>query len=127
MEKKNFLAFTNLPALKKNAIQLCGQEFINSLTTKSIYAKNEEFWRLVNEKLNIPDNAYEVRQAREQEEKEQKLAAEKAEDKAKQERLLANKKELYSKIRQGWKITVYEFTEVDKYGNKFVAQCTKES
>lgn len=39
MDKKNFEAFTNLPALKKNAIQLCGQEFINELTVKGIYSE----------------------------------------------------------------------------------------
>lgn len=126
MDKKNFEAFTNLPALKKNAIQLCGQEFINELTVKDIYAKHDQFWRIVNNKLNIPDDAYEIKQAREQEQKERKLVEEKAREQAEIERLLANKKELYGKSRQGWKITVFELSESDKYGNKFIAQCTKE-
>lgn len=126
MDKKNFEAFTNLPALKKNAIQLCGQEFINELTVKGIYAKHDEFWRIVNNKLNIPDDAYEIKQARDQEQKERKLVEEKAREQAEIERLFANKKELYSKNRQGWEITVFELSESDKYGNKFIAQCTKE-
>lgn len=126
MDKKNFEAFTNLPALKKNAIQLCGQEFINDLAVQGIYAKHDDFWRIVNNKLNIPDDAYEIKQAREQEEKERKLVEEKAKEQAEIERLLANKKELYRKSRQGWKITVFELSESDKYGNKFIAHCTKE-
>ncbi|MBD2607352.1 hypothetical protein H6G81_23185 [Scytonema hofmannii FACHB-248] len=117
----------SLPALKKNAIQLCGQDFIDSLTVKGIYAKHDELWRLVNKKLNVTDDAYEIKQAREQAEKERKLAEEKAIKQAERERLLANKKELYSKNRQGWTITVFELPESDKYGNKFVAQCTKEA
>ena len=123
MDKKNFEAFTNLPALKKNAVQLCGQEFIDSLTVKGIYAKNDDFWRFVNNKLNVPDDAYETKKAMEQEEEERKLAEERAKEQEEKERLLANKKELYSKNRQGWTITVFELLKADKYGNKFVAQC----
>lgn len=127
MDKKNFEAFTNLPALKKNAVQLCGQEFIDSLTVKGIYAKNDNFWRFVNNKLNVPDDAYETKQAMEQEEEERKVAEEKAKEQEEKEILLANKKELYSKDRQGWTITVFELLKADKYGNKFVAQCILEA
>ncbi|BAZ10448.1 hypothetical protein NIES4071_22640 [Calothrix sp. NIES-4071] len=127
MDKKNFEAFTNLAALKKNAIQLCGQELISSLTVKGIHAKHDEFWRFVNNKLNIPDDAYVIKLAKKQEEKERKLAEEKAREQAERERILENKKELYSKTRQEWKITVFELPESDKYGNKFIAQCTNKS
>ncbi|MFP5274041.1 hypothetical protein [Coleofasciculus sp.] len=37
MEKKNFKAFTNLNPLKKNAIQLCGQEFVDSLRALPVF------------------------------------------------------------------------------------------
>ncbi len=70
MEKKNFKAFTKLNPLKKNAIQLCGQEFVDSLTANGIYAKDDEFWIEVNRKLNIPDNAYEQKKNREKVEEE---------------------------------------------------------
>jgi hypothetical protein len=127
MEKKNFEAFTNLRPLKTNAIQLCGQDFIDGLAEKGIYAKDAEFWREVNKKLNIPDDVSELKQAQEKAEGERKQIEEKAKIQAERERLLANKKELYSKDKQGWKITVFELLESDKHGNKFVAECTKEA
>ncbi|MFN6474868.1 hypothetical protein [Nostoc sp. DedQUE07] len=126
MDKNNFEAFTNLPALKKNAIQICGQEFIDSLTKKGIYAKDSQFWAEVNKKLNIPDDAYESKQAREQAEHEQVLLENKAKKQAENERLLANKKEVRSENRKDWKITVFELTELDIFGKKFIAECTKE-
>ncbi|MEH2255852.1 hypothetical protein [Nostoc sp.] len=126
MDKTNFKAFTNLPALKKNAIQVCGQEFIDNLTEKGIYAKDSEFWQEVNRKLNIPDNAYEIKQAREQAEREQQLLEKKVKEQAEEQRLLANKKEIHSKNRKDWKITVFELPESDIFGKKFVAECTKE-
>ena len=127
MEKKNFNAFTNLSPLKKNAIQLCGQEFVDSLTAKGIYAKDDEFWIEVNRKLNIPNNAYDQLKIREKMEREQALAEERATEEAERERLLSNKKELYSKNRSDWTIVVFDLLETDKYGNKFVAECTKSS
>lgn len=92
MEKKNFNAFTKLNPLKKNAIQLCGQEFVDSLTANGIYAKDDEFWIEVNRKLNIPDDAYEQSKIREKENKKQALEEERAREKAEMERLLSNKK-----------------------------------
>ncbi|MEQ9622953.1 hypothetical protein [Coleofasciculus chthonoplastes] len=127
MEKKNFKAFTKLNPLKKNAIQLCGQEFVDSLTANGIYAKDDEFWIEVNRKLNIPDNAYEQLKIREKVKREQALAEERAREKAEMERLLSNKEELYSKNRSDWTIVVFEMLGTDKYGNKFVAECTKSS
>jgi len=127
MEKKNFKAFTNLNPLKKNAIQLCGQEFVDSLTANGIYAKDDKFWIEVNRKSNIPDNAYDQRKIRDKVKMEQALAEEIARDKAEMERLLSNKKELYSKNRSDWTIVVFEMLGTDKYGNKFVTECTKSS
>lgn len=34
----NFETVIDLPPLKKNAIQVCGKEFIDSLTAKKLYA-----------------------------------------------------------------------------------------
>ncbi|MEH1858766.1 MAG: hypothetical protein V7L21_12320 [Nostoc sp.] len=127
MDKTNFEAFTNLPALKKNAIQVCGQEFIDNLTKKGIYAKDSEFWQEVNRKLNVPDDAYEIKQAREQAEREQKLLEAKIKEQAEKQRLLANKKEIHSKNRKGWKITIFKLPESDiTFGKNFLAECTKE-
>ncbi|MEQ8976030.1 MAG: hypothetical protein RIE73_37325 [Coleofasciculus sp. C1-SOL-03] len=127
MEKKNFKAFTNLNPFKKNAIQLCGQEFVDSLTANGIYAKDDKFWIEVNRKLNIPDNAYDQRKIREKVEREQALAEEIAREKAEMERLLSNKKKFDSKNRNDWTIVVFELLETDEHGNKFVAECTKSS
>ncbi|MEH1950507.1 MAG: hypothetical protein V7K77_26635 [Nostoc sp.] len=126
MDKNNFEAFTSLPALKKNAIQVCGQEFIDSLTKKGIYAKDSEFWEEVNKKLNIPNDAYEIKQAREQAEREQLLLEKKAKEQAETQKLLINKKEIFSKNRKDWKITVFELPESDIFGKNFLAECTKE-
>ncbi|BAY18334.1 hypothetical protein NIES21_41800 [Anabaenopsis circularis NIES-21] len=73
MHKRNFEASTNLLALKKSAIQVCGQEFIDSLTKKGIYAKDIGFWLEVNKQLNISDDAYEVRKAEEEAKREQEM------------------------------------------------------
>ncbi|ACC84590.1 hypothetical protein [Nostoc punctiforme] len=126
MDKNNFEAFTNFPALKKNALKVCGQEFIDSLTKKGIYAKDSQFWDEVNKKLNIPDDAYESKQTREQTEREQVLLENKAKKQAKNEKLLANKTEVLSENRKDWKITVFELTESDIFGKSFIAECTKE-
>ncbi|MEH2172969.1 hypothetical protein [Nostoc sp.] len=126
MDKNNFEAFTNLPALKKNAIQLCGQEFIDSLTKKGLYTKDSKFWEEINKKLNIPNDAYEIKQAREQAERQQLLLEKKAKEQAETQRLLTNKKEIFSKNRKDWKITVFELPESDIFGRNFLAECTKE-
>jgi len=126
MHKENFEAHTNLKPLKKNAIQLCGAEFVNSLTAKGIYAKTDDFWREINLNQNIPDNAYSQKKIKEQTEREAILAEERAREKAEIENLIANKTEVFTKNRSGWKITVFELPATDKYGNKFVAECTKE-
>ena len=78
MDKKNFEAFTNLLPNKKNAVDLCGQEFIDCLVAKGIYAKDDEFWRQVNQHLEVPDHAYNTKKAREKEEKEREIAESKA-------------------------------------------------
>ncbi|WP_446371012.1 hypothetical protein [Coleofasciculus sp. G3-WIS-01] len=127
MEKKNFKAFTNLNPLKKNAIQLCGQEFVDSLTANGIYAKNDQFWIEVNRKLNIPYDAYDQRKIREKVDREQALAEERARKKAEMERLLSHKEERCSKNIMDWTIVVSEMLETDEHGNKFVAECTKSS
>ncbi len=126
MLRANFEAVTKLKALKKNALQLCGQDFIDSLTVKGLYAKDDSFWLEVNKHLKIPNDAYQQEQARAKLEREQKLAEETAREKAEIERLLANKKEISTKIRNGWKITIFEFAETDKDGNKFIAEYSKE-
>lgn len=126
MHKKNFEASNNLPALKKSAIQVSGQEFIDSLTKKGIYAKDSEFWLEVNKKLNIPNDAYEVRKAEEETKREQELLEKKEKEQAEKQRLLANKTEIYSENRKGWKITVYKLPESDIFDDKIVAECTKE-
>jgi hypothetical protein len=124
MHKKNFEAHTNLKPLKKNAVQLCGAEFVNSLTAKGIYAKVDEFWQEINKNQNIPDNAYYQKKVIEQAKREAILAEERAREKAEIENLIANKTEVFTKDRSGWKITVFELPATDKYGNKFVAECT---
>jgi hypothetical protein len=124
--KKNFEAFTNLKANKKNAVECCGQEFIDGLVKKGIYTKDDEFWRRVNQYLKVPDDAYNTKKAMEKAEQERQIAESKAREIAEKERLFANKKQLYSKDRKGWEIAIFELPETDQYGNKFVAECTKE-
>jgi hypothetical protein len=111
----SFETVTGLPALKRNAIQVCGKEFIDSL---KLYAKNDDFWIEVNRHLDIPDDAYEQKLAREKEEQERK----EAEKQAEKERLLNNKKAVRTKTREDWKITVFELPESKIYGKQYMAE-----
>jgi hypothetical protein len=116
--RTNFETVTGLPALKKNAIQTCGKEFIDSLTVKKLYAKNDNFWMEVNRKLGIPDDAYQQKLAREQEERDKK----EAEKQAEKERLLKNKKAVRTKTRGDWEITVFELPDSEIYGKQYMAE-----
>jgi hypothetical protein len=113
--RNNFNAHTNLPALKPNAIELCGKAFCENLRKQRIYAYTEEFWSFVNKNLNIPSDAYEKQQA----EKQQK-------EKAEQERLLAQKRKRQQKEYKDWQITIFELPDSDLFGKVFTAECTKE-
>ncbi|MCW5313762.1 hypothetical protein GTQ43_08070 [Nostoc sp. KVJ3] len=91
------------------------------MTKKGLYAKDIEFWEEVNKKLNIPNDAYESKQSRQQAGREQVLLEKKAKEQAEEERLLANKKEIRSENRKDWKITVFELPESDIFGKRFVS------
>jgi hypothetical protein len=125
MLKKNFEAFTQLKAIKKNAILLCGQDFIKTLTQKRLYAKDDEFWQEVNTKLSIPQDAYQQKLHREQEEQERQKAEKEAREKAEREELFKSKKPVFSKIRGEWEITVFELPNSPIYGKKFIARYSK--
>ena len=68
MLKKNFEAATSLTPLKKHVIQLCGEEFIKALNRKGFYIKDDNLWLEVNTKLEIPCDAYILKQKKEREE-----------------------------------------------------------
>ncbi|ELS34637.1 MULTISPECIES: DUF6429 family protein [Pseudanabaena] len=121
--RKNFQAVTNLQPLKKNATQVCGQEFIDTLTARHIYAKDDIFWLEVNCYLNIPNNAYEQMLIAKQEElkiHEANLATERQSEIV---RLLENKRLLYEKTRQSWTIKLFESPESKMFG-KYFAEAT---
>ncbi|MFN6528407.1 hypothetical protein [Nostoc sp. ChiSLP03a] len=109
MDKNNFEAFTNLPAFKKNAIQVCGQEFIDSLIKKGIYAKTSEFWKEINKKLNIPDDAYESKQAREKAERKQVFLEKKLKSKRKNKDCWQIKKKYLLKTEKIGKLLFLNF------------------
>jgi hypothetical protein len=44
MEKKNFEAFANLLPLKENAVQICGEEFIEGFVGIGLCTKDDKFW-----------------------------------------------------------------------------------
>ncbi|MBH8563122.1 hypothetical protein I8748_13170 [Nostoc sp. CENA67] len=51
----------------------------------------------------------------------------KAKEQAEEQRLLASKKEIFSKNRKGWKITVFQLPESNTtFSKKFLAECTKD-
>jgi hypothetical protein len=127
MWKRNFEATTNLSALKKHALQLCGQEFITELNRQGLHAKDDEFWQAVNNKLNIPADAHTARQQREQEERERQ-GQEKLEREANETRRLLNgKKQVRKQTRNGWEIAVHELPDSELFGKKFIGVVKKES
>lgn len=111
--KKDFELFTQKQALKKNTVELCGQEFIDQLTSQGIYAKDEQFWVEVNQHLNIPSS-------------EKQQAETLAREKVEQERLLQNKQKLFQRERREWMISVYELPPSEIYGKKYMAEARKE-
>jgi hypothetical protein len=121
--KKNFQAVTNLQPIKKNATQVCGQEFIDTLTARHIYAKDDNFWLEVNRYLNIPNNAYEQMLIAKQEELKIHEAKLEAERYSEIMRLLENKRLLYEKTRQSWTIKLFESPESKMFG-KYFAEAT---
>lgn len=127
MWKKNFEAATNLSALKKNAVQLCGQEFVSELNRQGLNAKDDEFWQRVNTKLNIPTDAHVSRQRREREERERQ-EREKLECEANEKRrLLENKKQVKKKLYKDWEIAVYKLPDSEMLGKNFIGIAKKES
>ncbi|MEI6330288.1 MAG: DUF6429 family protein [Pseudanabaena sp. ELA645] len=121
--RKNFQAVTNLQPLKKNATQVCGQEFIDTLTARDIYAKDDNFWLEVNRYLNIPNNAYEQMLIVKQEERKMHEANLEAERQSEIMRLLENKRLLYEKTRHSWTIKLFESPESKMFG-KYFAEAT---
>jgi hypothetical protein len=127
MWKINFEATTNLTALKKHAIQLCGQDFITELTRQGLHAKDDEFWQAVNNKLNIPADAHTARQQREWEERERQEQARLEREANETRRLLDGKKRVRKQIRNGWEIAAYELPDSEIFGKKFIGIVKKES
>jgi hypothetical protein len=126
MLRKNFEAATNLAPLKKHAIQLCGQEFIQELSQKGLYAKDDDFWQAVNDKLDISPNAYDTRQKQEWEER-QRQESERVERETNEiNRLLDNKKHVRKNTRHNWEIIVYKLPNSALLGQKFIATAKKE-
>ncbi|MDJ0598455.1 MAG: hypothetical protein QNJ37_06410 [Crocosphaera sp.] len=120
--KKNFEVSTNLSPLKKNAVKLCGEEFIKSLTDKKIYAKTDEFWIEVNQYLNISDDAYEQKQMQQQKEQERKRQEEENE----RQRLIDNKilvKE-DKEVRDNWILKIFKLPNSKIFHNKYLAEGT---
>jgi hypothetical protein len=103
MWKRNFEATTNLTALKKHAVQSCGQEFITELNLQGLHAKDDEFWQAVNNKLNIPADAYIARQKREGEERERQEQERLEREANETRRLLDNKKQVRKKLEMAGK------------------------
>lgn len=127
MWKINFEAATNLTALKKHAVQLCGQDFITELNRQGLHAKDDKFWQAVNNKLNIPTDAHTARQQREREERKQQ-EQERIECEANEtRRLLDGKKQVRNQTRNGWEIAAYELPDSEIFGKKFIGIAKKES
>lgn len=123
--RKNFEAYTNLETRKKNAIKLCDQEFIKSLTKQKIYAQDDEFWIEVNKHLNIPDDYYEQKLIKQEEEQKRKRQEEKTEEK----RLMDNRKLVKedNRLRDDWSIKVFQLCEskiLKDLSQKYLAEGT---
>lgn len=127
MWKRNFEATTNLTALKKHAVQSCGQDFITELNRQGLHAKDDEFWQAVNNKLNIPADAYIARQQREGSERERQEEERIEREATEKHRLLEGKKQVRKQTRNGWEIAVYELPDSEIFGKKFIGVAKKES
>jgi hypothetical protein len=127
MWKRNFEATTNLTALKKHAVQSCGQDFITELNHQGLHAKDDEFWQAVNNKLNIPADAHTIRQQREGSERERQEQERIEREATEKYRLLEGKKQVRKQTRNGWKIAVYELPDSEIFGKKFIGIAKKES
>jgi hypothetical protein len=127
MWKRNFEAATNLTALKKSAVQSCGQEFITELNRQGLHAKDDEFWQAVNNKLNIPANAHTARQQREGEERERQEQERIEREATEKHRLLEGKKQVRKQTRNDWEIAAYELPDSELFGKKFIGVAKKES
>ncbi|WP_198648353.1 DUF6429 family protein [Cyanothece sp. BG0011] len=123
--RKNFEAYTSLKPLKKNAVQLCGEEFIKSLINKKIYAKADEFWIEVNKNLSIPDDYYEQKQIQQQKEQDKKQQEEETE-----KQRLMDQKELVkqdNRIRDNWIVKVFQLPKSERLkdlSQKYLAEGT---
>jgi hypothetical protein len=127
MWKINFEATTNLTALKKHAVQLCGQDFITELNRQGLHAKDDKFWQAVNNKLNIPADAHTARQQREQSERERQEQERIEREATEKHRLLEGKKQVRKQTKNGWEIAVYELPDSELFGKKFIGVVKKES
>jgi hypothetical protein len=127
MLRQNFEAVTNLIALKKNAILMCGQEFIAELNRQGLHAKDDGFWQAVNSRLNISADAYIVRQKQERVERERQERERIELENSELQRLLNNKKEVSRSTRNDWQIVIYELPNSNIFGNKFMATLSKAS
>jgi hypothetical protein len=126
MWKRNFEATTNLTALKKHAVQSCGQDFITELTRQKLHAKDDEFWQAVNNKLNIPADAYIARQKREGSERERQEQERIEREATETRRLLEGKKQVRKQTRNDWEIAAYELPDSELFGKKFIGVAKKE-
>ncbi|OKH17123.1 DUF6429 family protein [[Limnothrix rosea] IAM M-220] len=116
-KKYDFKKFTGYNATKYKAIELCGKEFIDGLIAQKIFAKDDQFWILVCEKLEIPD-------MKEKEERERKLAEERREQEKKR---LLNQKTIHCiRERKGWEISIFEMPESDIFSDKYCAVALKD-
>jgi hypothetical protein len=127
MWKRNFEANTNLTALKKHAVQLCGQDFITELNRQGLHAKDDEFWQAVNNKLNIPADAHTARQQREESERERQEQERIEREATEKHRLLEGKKQVRKQTRNDWEIATYELPDSEIFGKKFIGVVKKES
>jgi hypothetical protein len=127
MLKKNFEAITNLKALKKNAVELCGQDFILGLNRQGFNVNDDRFWLAVNEKLGIAANAYQAKQRQEQEERERQEQAKIDREIMETRCLLDNKQPVKTITRDDWSITTYDLPNSEIFGKKFIAIASKES
>lgn len=127
--RNNFETVTKLTAFKKNAVQLCGKEFINTLTKRNLHFKDNEFWYEVNQKLGIPNDAYEQMLIKQQEEKE-RIQEEKeriqAEQKAERDRLMENKILISERItKEHWNVKLFETFESTSGKKYYFAEVIK--
>lgn len=120
---ENFEAYTNLRPLMRNAIELCGKDFVTQLKEQQIHVKEDLFWQEVNKKLNIPEDF--ARQKQEQEERDRE--EQRRREQERRRLLFENKKKVFCKERKGWTICVFELPEPVREGDGlYFAECTTE-